>query len=330
MNNLALPDVDENILLNTDSELLPLLLMDQTTGKNILWMTNNYKKHGAGYEERSEITIPLITGKKSLIIKPRVAKSKHEQYHRVRDKGEVFTPSWVCNTQNNLIDQAWFGRPDVFNFEEDQGWVTNVDAISFDSSGEKTWRNYVRAPRLEISCGEAPYLVSRYDTTTGDTIPVERRIGLLDRKLRVVTENTKQADAWISWSKKAVMSVYGYEWQGDNLLLARENVLLTYVDYYRNRFNGDNPSLELMREIAQIISWNLWQMDGLKFVVPSSCHETLSVDRDLFEERIIRTPCEGCSTDDVYKHNGAYCMIRDWQKDEIISAVSLLGADNDR
>ena len=46
------------------------------------------------------------------------------------------------------------------------------------------------AQRLEISCGEAPYLVSRYDTVMGETIPISQRIGLLDRKLRVVSENT--------------------------------------------------------------------------------------------------------------------------------------------
>ena len=30
---------------------------------------------------------------------------------------EVFTPSWICNAQNNLIDNAWFERKDVFNKE---------------------------------------------------------------------------------------------------------------------------------------------------------------------------------------------------------------------
>jgi hypothetical protein len=39
---------------------------------------------------------------------------------------------------------------------------------------------------MEISCGEAPYLVSRYDTVSGNIISVDDRIGLLDRKLRVV------------------------------------------------------------------------------------------------------------------------------------------------
>lgn len=38
-------------------------------------------------------------------------------------------------------------------------------------SEDKDWRKYVDARRLEISCGEAPYLVSRYDTVTGCEIP---------------------------------------------------------------------------------------------------------------------------------------------------------------
>lgn len=34
-------------------------------------------------------------------------------------------------------------------------------------------------------------MVSRYDTVTGETISISQRIGLLDRKLRVVSENTE-------------------------------------------------------------------------------------------------------------------------------------------
>ena len=79
--------------------------------------------------------------------------------------------------------------------------------------------------RLEITCGEAPYLVSRYDTVTGRTIPISERVGLLDRKLRVVHENTGTEAEWKKWARRAVESVYGYEFQGDNLLLARENNL---------------------------------------------------------------------------------------------------------
>ena len=67
---------------------------------------------------------------------------------------------------------------------------------------------------------------------TGDEIPIASRIGLLDRKLRVVNENTGTEQEWKTWALRAFQSVYGYEFQGDNLVLARENLLLTYIEYY--------------------------------------------------------------------------------------------------
>ena len=42
---------------------------------------------------------------------------------------------------------------------------------------------YIRRKVLEVTCGEAPYLVSRYDVSTGKMIPLEERQGLLDRKM---------------------------------------------------------------------------------------------------------------------------------------------------
>lgn len=72
---------------------------------------------------------------------------------------------------------------------DDNTWTVNEEKIIFD--GKQTWKKYVDSRRLEITCGEAPYLVSRYDTTTGELIvPPINRIGFLDRKLRVVNENT--------------------------------------------------------------------------------------------------------------------------------------------
>ena len=156
-----------------------------------------------------------------MIIRPRSVKSKEEQTERTKDMAEVFTPSWVYNAQNNLVDEAWFGRKDVFNIEDLQNhtWQAVSDPISFPEG--KTWKDYVRATRMEITCGEAPYLVSRYDTTTGKFIPLEQRIGLLDRKLRVVSENTTTSGEWLEMAQVAYENIYGYEWQGDNLLLAR-------------------------------------------------------------------------------------------------------------
>ena len=95
---------------------------------------------------------------------------------------------------------------------------------------------YVQSRRLEVTCGEAPFLASRYDAATGEMIPVARRIGILDRKLRVVSENVTTEDEWRKYATHAVQSTYGYEYQGDNLLLARVNLLLTYAEHLQARW----------------------------------------------------------------------------------------------
>ena len=38
--------------------------------------------------------------------------------------------------------------------------------------------------------------MSRYDVATGEIVPIEKRCGILDRKLRVVGENTFDEDEW--------------------------------------------------------------------------------------------------------------------------------------
>ena len=177
-------DIKENNLYRLDSRLLDILLADRTTKKNLIWATDNYASRGVGYQSGDQISVFSIIKRNGSIIKPRVEKSKKEQSERVKSKAEVFTPSWICNAQNNLIDNAWFERENVFNIEMEKGWVTNSEKIAFPDG--KTWQDYVKENRLEITCGEAPYLVSRYDTVTGEEIPIEKRIGLLDRKLRVV------------------------------------------------------------------------------------------------------------------------------------------------
>lgn len=63
-------------------------------------------------------TSPSYHGANGHVIMPRVLKSRDTQTARSRDMAEVFTPSWICNAQNNLIDEAWFGRKEVFNVEQ--------------------------------------------------------------------------------------------------------------------------------------------------------------------------------------------------------------------
>lgn len=314
-------DIKENEILEMDGELLSILLKDNSSEKKLIWATDNYAKKGFGYGSSDYITAKAITGANGNIIKPRTEKTKQEQLSRVRDKAEVFTPSWICNKQNNLVDNAWFGRESVFNKETEKGWTTSTKNITFPDG--KTWQDYVKAQRLEITCGEAPYLASRYDTVTGKTIPVKDRIGLLDRKLRIVNENTDGEQEWYAWAKEAYKSIYGYDWQGDNVLLARENLLFTFCDYYEDKF-GVYPIREYLREIAEILAWNIWQMDGLKFVIPESCHNETWVDYTLFGEETHETICEGCKTGNHNKHNGVYCYVMDWETGKKIKFVSLL------
>lgn len=315
-------DVVEEAIWEYNASLLRRLLQDKTTKKNILWATKDYESRGEGYGEQCEILPELITGENTLLIQPRSAKAKEEQIARTRDKAEVFTPSWVCNCQNNLVDAGWFKRKDVFNKETDEGWITIEEPVDF-TGAEKDWKQYVDAQRLEITCGEAPYLVSRYDTVTGDPIPVRKRIGLLDRKMRIVDENTKTYEDWLKWSIRALQSVYGFDYQGDNVLLSRENILLSYIDYYRER-NHENPKVELLRVIVNIIAWNLWQMDGMKYVVPYSCHDSTVEQVDLVGETVKTEPCIGCKYDKPFSHNGMYCMIQDWRSKTVVRFADMM------
>ena len=317
-------DIKEDSIKRLDYELLTILLQDKSSGKNIIWATDDYSQNGYGFRRDDEMQIYAIVGNNGDIIRPRTAKTKQEQQNRIKCKAEVFTPAWVCNKQNNLIDNVWFGAENVFNTEHDKTWTTTKNKINFPTAAGKSWEDYVIANRLEISCGEAPYLVSRYDAVSGKVIAVKNRIGLLDRKLRVVSENTENERDWYIWAKKAIQSVYGYDWQGDNVLLARENLLFTFIDFYESRF-GVYPIKEYLREIAGILAWNIWQMDGLKFVIPNSCHNETVVEHLIWGEERHEEYCEGCRKNNRNKHNGIYCYIMDWEKNKRVKFVSIVG-----
>lgn len=242
--------------------VLPYLLLDKTTGNNIIFATNAYTSYSI--YEKTPITVQLLKKHPSLI-QPRVLKKAEEQAKRTRTKAEVFTPSWICNKMNNHCDEEWFHKKNVFNIEQGQSWITKDGVIAFNNKID--WKKYVSSKRLEITCGEAPYLVSRYDASTGEKIPVKNRIGILDRKLRIVSENTNSEKNWKHWSYIAFRSVYGYEFQGDNLLIARINLLVTFADYMFDKFHR-YPTEKELRFVTNIIVWNVWQMDGITGSVP--------------------------------------------------------------
>ena len=257
-----------NRLINLNAfpinSVLRILLKDRTTGENIIWATDSYSHLGNTYHSSATIRLKDLTKLDQSVIQPRVYKALEEQKQRTKVSAEVFTPSWICCLMNNHLDDVWFGRKDVFNKMDGQKWRATNRKIDFPISGSKTWQGYVDSRRIEITCGEAPYLVSRYDTTTGKVLDLTHRIGILDRKLRVINENAETEEEWIKWALRAYQSTYGYEYQGDNLLIARINLLMTFCDYLQDKWDRD-PTEDELKAVAHIISWNIWQMNGLTY-----------------------------------------------------------------
>ena len=128
---------------------------------------------------------------------------------------------------------------------------------------------------MEFACGEAPYLASRYDSPSGLEIPLSERIGILARKFRVINENTPHTDSenarrtWLNKPFLALQSTYGLDLQADNVFLARENLFNPFCDYCLARWQR-LPRIEIMLKAAAIITWNIWQMDGIRHTVPGT------------------------------------------------------------
>lgn len=292
--------------------LLDLLLIDRSNSyyrhevANIRWLTDGYDGH-----RPTDQILPIdTTGVNVGTIQPRVAKDKATRKARTKGKAEVFTPLNIVKDMNDAVDKAF-----------------DADSVG----GEPAWQGYVLSRRLEITCGEAPFIVSRYDPTTGRTMPLDQRVGFLDRKLAVVNQHCYidgYDGDWFTWALKAYQSSYGYEWQGDSLLLARENLLYTFVDYYNAAFPDSEMCLsdlsaeqiKMLTAITAVISWNIFQMDGLKYVLPLSCHAGLMpVAQTPLEKALgikpkkVKSHCPGCANGNITRHNGRYAIIRDWQ-----------------
>jgi len=299
--------LDDIIQLNSYplKTTLGILVKDKTTKKNIVWATDGYMQFGELYAESSQITVGTLTGFDPIMIQPRIKKALEKQQERTRSHAEVFTPSWICNKMNNYCDEEWFGRKDVFNIEKEQSWEIVPNKIEFPE--KKDWKQYVDSRRLEITCGEAPYIVSRYDASTGEMIDIKNRIGILDRKLRVVGENTDNEEDWLKWTTRAFQSVYGYEYQGDSLLIGRINLLMTFVDYLDFKWHRE-PTEKELKSIANIISWNLWQMDGLKGTVPVKPKE----------ENVQLSLMDFCEEKTEQENIAQKCRIFDWRDNSSI------------
>jgi len=179
--------------------------------------------------------------------------------------------------------------------------------ISFESFIALRW--------LELACGEAPYIVTRYDSVSGDIIPVDKRVGFLDRKLQRIAEESTTEKEFIKWSKIAYESSYGYELQGDSLVLARENLLLSFCEHYDCKF-GKLPTMKVIKQIANIISYNIFQMNGLTKQTPYSSDSKNNIQLNLFDE-----------VNDQEKKGDMFTLVKDWKNKVLVSVDSISKGD---
>lgn len=168
---------------------------------------------------------------------PRYSKNVDVQTARTKEKAEVFTPIEIVKKMNDSVDK------------------------DFNGSDE----DYIKRRVLEVTCGEGPFLTTRYNASSGRHIKICERVGLLDRKLqRITTDDEKE---WYRLAELALKSTYGYEWQEDSLFLARENVFLAVVESFILKF-GKEPTE--VKKWAEIVSYNIFRMDGVTMCLPET------------------------------------------------------------
>ena len=283
-------DISEEQLALESADLLKILLKDRTTKKNIVWATHSYELLGKGFAPSNRITPSRVTGAYANLIQPRSEKSKYEQKDRTKIRAEVFTPTWLVEKQNGYVE-------------------LELGSLSLEEYVDLRW--------LEITCGEAPYMVTRYDTVTGEEIPLSERVGFVDRKLQRISREVSDEATFYELIKEAYRASYGYEYQGDSLLLARENLLTTFEDYYLAK-TGNQPTLEQKKEIATIISYNVFQMDGLKKSSPCLAKQKQSQQLSLFADEL-----------EVQEVEESKTQIKDWKKNKMIGFERLSSEESE-
>jgi hypothetical protein len=171
---------------------------------------------------------------------PRHLKASEEQKGRTKEKAEVFTPVSIIKEMNDALDANY-----ISDFEE-----------------------YIDERVIEATCGEAPFLTTRYDVSSGQQIPCGERVGLLDRKLQRIPDSVDKSE-WIALATRSLKATYGYEWQEDSIFLARKNLLLNVIEYHMDKFN-ELPDQDDIKEWATIISYNIFRMDGVTLCIPET------------------------------------------------------------
>ncbi len=162
-----------------------------------------------------------ITGLSSGVIKPRIAKGTRASIKRTKSLVlRSSAPSWLCNQMNNDIDVVWFSRQ--MNNLEDNQLAHRFRNIIFPQKG--SWLACLYwGPTFRDNLWWSPLLCAFALRYCHWRYIVDRRIGSLDRKARVVSEKPSHT-LWVGEMGTLLPSkplVSGYR---VTLLFARINV----------------------------------------------------------------------------------------------------------
>lgn len=94
---------------------------------------------------------------------------------------------------------------------------------------------------------------------------------------------------------------------------------MTYDEYLQEYWNR-KPTMNELKKLINIITWNIWQMDGLKGTIPYSKAEEQYRQMTLFE-------VYGMQTEKKSENKQPLCRIYDWRGDKSLEFVSLQGKE---
>lgn len=156
-----------------------------------------------------------------------ISLESRERRTMIRCRAIETTPIWIADHQNNIIDHDYFDDH-VFGTISCKPWIPNMDTIHIDDAKE-----YIDSIRVEQSCHESSYIAQPYDGGTGKIIPLYDGIGyqhsgIIDRKLRTITEYTNDNITWVNMMIRVLHNTYAYDMESRYVLMTRINTMNGY------------------------------------------------------------------------------------------------------
>ena len=225
----------QSMLQEIDESVLETLLTDKSTRRPLVWPSG--PEHPAAWMSRDDLLRPDKNAED-----PQAEQAEFLEWNR----------------KLNSLDAAWFGHEPAFNTESASGWQTLSEPVAFDDPFH--WKKYVIRPVFLFQAGRGQALVFRPFALGAQPMPYEKRMGILDRRLRIISENTREESEWLRWAESALQSLYGTDSSPLSIFQARLSAIMAVREAYAQRFGAQLPVRE-EKYMVTTLCWNLFQMD---------------------------------------------------------------------